>query len=489
VPAAASLVVGFDLDMTLIDTRPGIGATLRALLAEHPLAEDVDVDVDELCAKLGPPLDHMLAPYYEADLLPGLVDRFRAIYPDHAVASTPALDGAHEALAAVRRHGGRTVVVTGKFTPNAALHVEALRFEIDHLAGEVWGVGKAAVLQEQGASVYVGDHVHDVEGALAAGALSVSVLTGGCSEEELRAAGTHVVLPDLADFPAWLDRHVLETRLAALEEQLRELGSVLVAYSGGADSAFLLAAATRALGPDRVAAATAYSDSLPQAERGPALDFAESLGVRVVTPATHEMEREGYRANAGDRCYFCKAELLDVLHPLAAELGLAHVATGTNADDAVAGFRPGIRAAAERGAVTPLRDAGLTKAQVREASRTWGLPTWDKPAAACLSSRIAYGIEVSPFRLARVERAEAAVRSVLTQAGVTLHDLRVRDLGDLARVELDGDALAAVLRDDRTHHAVLTAVAGAGFPEAEVDPAGFRSGSMNERLADAERYR
>jgi uncharacterized protein len=208
VTSAGSLVVGFDLDMTLIDTRPGIGATLRALGGET----GVELDVETLCARLGPPLDHMLAPYYEEHLLPGLVDRFRVLYPDHAVSPTPALRGAHEALAAVHRHGGRTVVVTGKFTPNAALHVEALRFEIDHLAGEVWGVGKAAVLREQGASVYVGDHVHDVEGALAAGALSVSVLTGGCTEEELRAAGTHVVLRDLADFPGWLDGHVLGTR-------------------------------------------------------------------------------------------------------------------------------------------------------------------------------------------------------------------------------------------------------------------------------------
>ena len=135
--------------------------------------------------------------------------------------------------------------------------------------------------------------------------------------------------------------------------------------------------------------------------------------MRVLTPETHEMEREGYRANAGDRCFLCKAELLDVLGPLAAERGLAVVATGTNADDAVAGFRPGIRAAAERGAITPLLDAGLTKAQVREAPARWGLPTWDKPAAACLSSRIAYGVEVTPTRLARVERAEAAVRREL----------------------------------------------------------------------------
>ncbi len=205
----------------------------------------------------------------------------------------------------------------------------------------------------------------------------------------------------------------------------------------------------------------------------------------MLTPQTHEMEREGYRANAGDRCYFCKAELLDVLGPLAEEHGLAHVATGTNADDAVAGFRPGIRAADERGAITPLQDAGLTKQQIRAASRDWGLPTWDKPAAACLSSRVAYGIEVSPFRLARVERAEAAVRAVLDADGTAVRDLRIRDLGDRASIEVDADLVPAVAADLR----VVEAVVAAGFDAAEVDPRGFRSGAMNERLADAERYR
>jgi uncharacterized protein len=195
------------------------------------------------------------------------------------------------------------------------------------------------------------------------------------------------------------------------------------------------------------------------------------------------MEREGYRANGADRCFFCKAELLDVLAPLAAGRGLAHVATGTNADDAVAGFRPGIRAAAERGAITPLRDAGLTKEQVREASRRWGLPTWDKPAAACLSSRVAYGIEVTPHRLARVERAEAAVRALATQHDVPLRDLRVRDLGDRASVEVDRALLAGVLHPDGELAAALLAdVRGAGFPDAALDPRGFRSGSMNEAL-------
>jgi uncharacterized protein len=333
------------------------------------------------------------------------------------------------------------------------------------------------VLTREGVSVYVGDHVHDVEGARAAGALSVSVLTGGCGREELEEAGTDVVLASLEEFPAWLAEHLLTSRLEALEHHLKELGSVLVAYSGGADSAFLLAAAVRALGPERVLAATGYSDSLPQAERDPARGFAAALGVELLTPKTHEMEREGYRANSGDRCFFCKAELIEVLTPLATARGIAAVCTGTNADDAVAGFRPGIRAADERGAVAPLRDAGLTKAQVREASRRWGLPTWDKPAAACLSSRVAYGVEVTPHRLARVERAEATVRDLLAPYG--LRDLRVRDLGDRASVEIDRSLLPL---DRALHDSVVGAVSSAGFADV-VDEKGFRSGSMNERLA------
>jgi uncharacterized protein len=473
------LVVGFDLDMTLIDTVPGFGATLRVLGAEL----GVDFPVAEMTARLGPPLETLLSGHLAEDAVGPAGDRFRALYPDHAIHSVPALAGAHDALAAVRRHGGRVVVVTGKFPANARLHVEHLALDVDHVEGWLWGVGKADALRREGASIYVGDHVHDVEGALAADALSVSVLTGGCTREELEAAGTHVVLEDLAEFPAWLEEHLLTVRLEALDADLRARGSVLVAYSGGADSAFLLAAAVRALGAERVVAATGYSDSLPEVERDPAHAFAASLGVEVLTPQTHEMEREGYRANAGDRCFFCKAELLDVLTPIAATRGLAHVATGTNADDAVAGFRPGIRAAAERGAITPLRDAGLTKAQIRAASRRWGLPTWDKPAAACLSSRVAYGIEVTPHRLARVERAEAAVREHLAAVGLHLRDLRVRDLGERASVELDADLLAGPLAAGAPDaERLLDAVRRTGFPAADLDPRGFRSGSMNDLL-------
>jgi pyridinium-3,5-biscarboxylic acid mononucleotide sulfurtransferase len=287
----------------------------------------------------------------------------------------------------------------------------------------------------------------------------------------------------LAIVPPVPPEAVLDGKLDRLGHDLRRLGSVLVAFSGGADSAFLLAAAARSLGTERVVAATAESTSLPRAELTAAATFAADLGVRHLTPVTNEMSRAGYVANAGDRCYFCKAELLDVLGPLAQSLGLEHVATGTNADDARAGFRPGIRAAAERRAVTPLLDAGLTKDEVRRASRRWGLVTADKPAAACLSSRIAYGIEVSPQRLARFERAEVALRAALAAAGLDVRHLRVRDLGDTARVEVDPDLVDAVLgRPD-----LLSVVEG--FADVVVDPRGFRSGSMNELLSDQARYR
>lgn len=472
-------MVGFDLDMTLIDTVKGFVATLDALAAEL----GVEFPSEEMSSKLGPPLELMLEPYLDAEAIPAAADRFRALYPDHAVIPTPHLTGAPEALAAIRAEDGRILVVTGKYTPNAQLHLDHLALDHDHLEGWVWGVGKADVLREHGAALYVGDHIHDVEGAKAAGVVSVSVLTGGCTREELLAAGTDAVLDDLTEFPAWLAEHLLTTRLGWLEADLRELGRVMVAYSGGADSAFLLAAAVRALGPENVAAATAYSPSLPLSEREPALEFARSLGVQVLTPTTDELSRAGYVANDGDRCAFCKSELLDVLAPLAREHGYDVVATGTNADDVRAGFRPGIQAADDRGAVTPLRDARLTKAQIREASRRWELPTWDKPAAACLSSRIAYGVEITPDRLARVERAEADLRAVLTERGLVVRDLRVRDLGDRARVEVDADLVPHV------DQPALAVVVAAGFTEAEVDPLGFRSGSMNLLLPDPDRFR
>jgi phosphoglycolate phosphatase len=201
VTARRPLVVGFDLDLTLIDTAPGFRQVLLTLGAELGVA----FPVEEMTARLGPPLDHLLAPHLPPDQVGPAGDRFRALYPDHAITTVSALAGAHEAFAAVRAHGGRVLVVTGKYGPNAQLHLDHLGLETDHLESWVWGVGKAEVLRREGALAYVGDHVHDVEGARAAGVLSVSVLTGGCTRAELEDAGTDVVLDDLSAFPAWLD--------------------------------------------------------------------------------------------------------------------------------------------------------------------------------------------------------------------------------------------------------------------------------------------
>ena len=457
-PVGVDLAVGFDLDMTLVDSSEGIVATVQAALADY----GVTVTRTDVWPSIGLPLDLVLGPHLPANQVEAAKARYRHLYPALGVPLTRLLPGAVEAFAAVRAMHGRVVVVSAKTQSAVHLVLDQVGLEPDVVVGDLFGADKATALRENGVGVYVGDHTGDVMGA-------------------------DVVVDSLAELPAWLDEHVLDARLADLDAQLRLLGSVLVAFSGGADSALLLAAAVRALGPERVAAATAVSGSLATGELADAAAFAHLLGVRHLRPGTDEMAREGYRANAGDRCFFCKAELLEVLLPLAADLGLASVATGTNADDAVAGFRPGIRAAAERGAVTPLRDAGLTKAQVRAASTRWGLPTWDKPAAACLSSRIAYGVQITDAGLARVDRAEAASRRVLEQAGVVVRDLRVRDLGDnRARLELDPQALAAAADQG---DAVLAALSHAGFAEAEIDPRGFRSGAMNELLSSPDRYR
>jgi pyridinium-3,5-biscarboxylic acid mononucleotide sulfurtransferase len=253
-------------------------------------------------------------------------------------------------------------------------------------------------------------------------------------------------------------------------------GRLAVAYSGGADSALVLAAAVRALGAGRVLAVTAVSESLASGELTPARAFAESLAVKHLTPRSHELGRAGYRANGPDRCYFCKSEVLDTIAVLADEHGFDLVATGTNADDAADPYRPGIAAGRERGIRTPLLETGLTKAEVRQISRLWSLPTWDKPATPCLASRIRHGIEVTPYRLARVDRAEAAVRAVLAQAAIPVTDLRVRDLGTAARVEVpaaDVPAVAAL-------PTVREAVESAGFEAGDFEVGAFRSGRLNE---------
>ncbi|MDN0198871.1 ATP-dependent sacrificial sulfur transferase LarE [Streptomyces sp. S.PNR 29] len=266
--------------------------------------------------------------------------------------------------------------------------------------------------------------------------------------------------------------------------RLEEIGPVAVAFSGGADSALVLAAAVRALGPARVLAVTALSESLASGEQARAHRFATDLGVVHLTPRTNELTRPGYRANGPDRCYFCKSEVLDAIAALARGHGFENVATGTNADDALDPHRPGIRAGHERGVHTPLLDTRLSKADVRRLSRHWSLPTWNKPATPCLASRIRYGIEVTPHRLARVDRAESALRALLAAHGITVGDLRVRDLGDTVRVEVDAplaDRVSALPGLRRT----LTE-AGFGEMPQRVEP--FRSGRLNsETTAHTER--
>ncbi|EHR63312.1 HAD family hydrolase [Saccharomonospora cyanea] len=196
--------VGFDLDMTLIDPRPGMVAAMNTLADESGLP----FDGEHFAAHLGPPLDHVLRDFgAPEERIPALVDRFRQIYPEIVIPRTVALPGAATALDVVRQAGGRSLVVTGKYARNAALHVQALGWTVDTLVGELWSTGKAAALTEHGATVFVGDHVGDVKGALAAGAVAVGVTTGPCDRAELLAAGAHVVLDSLTEFPAWLAEH------------------------------------------------------------------------------------------------------------------------------------------------------------------------------------------------------------------------------------------------------------------------------------------
>ncbi|MCM6777494.1 haloacid dehalogenase-like hydrolase [Nocardia sp. CDC159] len=198
--AAPEFTVGFDLDMTLIDSRPGIRACYQALSERTGVYIDCDLTV----TRLGPPLEIELAHWFPAERITAMTDLYREMYPTHAITGTVAMPGAREAVAAVRAAGGRAVVVTAKFEPNAKLHLEHLGIGADAVIGDLWAERKAEALREHGASVYVGDHVGDVLGARTAQAYSVAVTTGPCDADELRAAGADVVLPDLTAFPDWL---------------------------------------------------------------------------------------------------------------------------------------------------------------------------------------------------------------------------------------------------------------------------------------------
>ncbi|MFF4213793.1 HAD family hydrolase [Streptomyces sp. NPDC001796] len=195
-----ALTVGFDLDMTLIDSRPGIHACYQALSARTGRYIDADLAV----TRLGPPLAEELVNWFPAEEIDAVADLYREMYPTIAIAATPALPGAREAIDAVRAAGGRAIVVTAKYEPNAKLHLEHLGIEPDAVIGDLWAERKAEALLDHGAAVYVGDHTGDVRGARTAGAHSVAVATGPCDADELRAAGADVVLADLTEFPAWL---------------------------------------------------------------------------------------------------------------------------------------------------------------------------------------------------------------------------------------------------------------------------------------------
>lgn len=254
-----------------------------------------------------------------------------------------------------------------------------------------------------------------------------------------------------------------------LHEHLLSLGRIVLGYSGGVDSALLAVVATRGLGPGRFLAVIGRSASYPEAQWRAAHELARQFGIPLRELATRELDDPRYLSNPVNRCYFCKGELWTRLGELAREAGFDTVIDGTNADD-LNEHRPGLEAAAERGVRSPLAELGWTKADVRRAARELGLPTWDAPASPCLSSRVRYGLAITPARLAQVERAEALVRAL----GVT-GDLRVRHLGDAARIEVGPEEFSLV---DGHWNEIDRGFRELGFAAVERDPRGYRRGGM-----------
>ncbi len=261
----------------------------------------------------------------------------------------------------------------------------------------------------------------------------------------------------------------------ALLERLGELPSLLIAVSGGADSAYLAWAANKALG-ERSLSVTAISPSYSAYDRAELEKFIAHTGVRHEFVETHEMENPAYRANAGDRCYYCKDELFSVLGALASARGFAAVAYGVNADD-ISDFRPGHRAAAEHRVLAPLLDAKMSKADIRALSQRAGLPTWDRPASACLSSRLPYGTEVTPERLTLIENGEAILRELgFRQFRVRLHD-------KLARIEIAREELPLAMTPEMGA-TISQRFKAAGFLYVALDLQGYRQGSLNAALPE-----
>lgn len=265
-----------------------------------------------------------------------------------------------------------------------------------------------------------------------------------------------------------------ELKLEKLYILLASLDSAVVAFSGGVDSVFLAAAAYRALG-EKVVAVTASSETLPEWERQDAVALARQIGISHLVLPVSELENADFVNNTAERCYYCKKERFAILSHWAKDNGYAWVLEGSNADD-LADYRPGMRAISELDVVkSPLLEVGLTKAQIRELSKAWGLPTWNKPSAACLSSRVAYGIPITVERLRQVEQAEACVRRFCAR------QVRVRHHGDLARIEVEPEDIPLLVRPDIAA-AVTAELLQAGFCFVTLDLCGYRTGSMNEVL-------
>lgn len=264
----------------------------------------------------------------------------------------------------------------------------------------------------------------------------------------------------------------LQDKLENCQATLRSFQSVVVAFSAGVDSTFLLALAVETLGGEKVLAAMGISPSLAGRERQAGRDLARRLGVELVEIETGELADPNYSANTPDRCFYCKSDLFSRLTALAAERGFRAVASGANADD-TGDFRPGMKAAKEFGVHSPLMEAGLTKDDIREASRAMHLPTWDKPAMACLASRVPYGRKVTAEVLGRIESAE----DVLKAMGFA--QCRLRDHYPVARIEVPPDKLLAVVE---SRLRIVEALKSAGYTYVALDLEGFRSGSMNDVL-------
>ncbi|WP_437226645.1 ATP-dependent sacrificial sulfur transferase LarE [Planctomicrobium sp. SH661] len=269
--------------------------------------------------------------------------------------------------------------------------------------------------------------------------------------------------------------HSLEEKRDALLTLLRDSGRVAVAFSGGVDSALVAKAAALACG-DQAIAVTAVSPSLAQGELEIARQAAEQMGIRHEVIRTQEFSVPGYQANAGDRCYYCKSELYEELIAALPKWNLDVICNGANLDDQ-GDHRPGMRAAAERQIRSPLIEAGFTKQDVRDLAKHWEIPVWNKPAAPCLSSRIAYGVEVTPERVRRVDQCERFLKDLLN-----LQELRVRlEQNDLARIEVPVHALS-LLTAENVHQQVVAHFQAQGFRYVTLDLQGFRSGSLNSAL-------